>query len=366
MSPQWFHNGAVIPDANSDSLVITNAQASDAGDYSVALGAGMLNPPMDIYLKPVKLIGPVVLQTNQQFISTRPGSNVTFQVAFTGAPPVRLQWRHGQQPIPNATNATLSLTNVQLVDDGEYSVIASNSFGAVDGPPNALTILVRPTITVHPVSPSVVAGGSVTLSVSASGNPFPLSFRWRSNNVVVATFTLYDTNCFFTLTNVQPNLLTNQFRYAAFVTNLAGNSSLSSNAVITVLADRDGDGLPDEWESAYGFSVTNADDAILDSDGDGVTNAQEYLAGTDPRDPQNYLRLEKVRLHDANVWRAEFLAVSNRTYTLQASSGLLPSAAWHWVEDILAAPTNRMIEIVQPCGDPTNRQFFRVVTPRSP
>jgi hypothetical protein len=235
----------------------------------------------------------------------------------------------------------------------------------VESPPSALVILIRPAITVHPVSPSVVAGGSVTLSVSATGNPFPLSFRWRSNNVVVATFTLSDTNCFFTLTNVQPTLLTNQFRYAAFVTNLAGNSSLSSNAVITVLADRDGDGLPDEWEFAHGFSATNADDAILDSDGDGATNAEEYLAGTDPHDPQNYLRLENVRLHDANVWRAQFLAVSNRTYTLQASRSLVPSAAWHSIEDVLAAPTNRMIEIVQPCGDPTNHQFFRVVTPRS-
>jgi hypothetical protein len=364
MSVVWFHNGATIPDAYSESLVITNVQASDAGDYSVQL-SGLLNPATDIYLKPVQLLGPVVLQTSQQSISTRPGSNVTFQAAATGALPIHFQWRHGQQLIPNATNATLTLTNVQLTDDGEYSVVASNSFGAVESPPSALVILIRPAITVHPVSPSVVAGGRVTLSVSATGNPFPLSFRWRSNNVVVATFTLSDTNCFFTLTNVQPTLLTNQFRYAAFVTNLAGNSSLSSNAVITVLADGDGDGLPDEWESAYGFSVTNAGDAILDSDGDGATNAQEYLAGTDPHDPQNYLHLENVHLHDANVWTAQFLAVSNRTYTLQASSSVLPGAAWHSIEDVLAAPTNRMIEIVQPCGDPTNHQFFRVVTPRS-
>ena len=62
---------------------------------------------MDIFLKPARLIGPVVLQTNQQFIYTRPGSNVTFQVGFIGTPPIQLQWRHGQELIPNATNATL-------------------------------------------------------------------------------------------------------------------------------------------------------------------------------------------------------------------------------------------------------------------
>jgi hypothetical protein len=365
MSVQWFHDGVVIPDANSDSLVITNVQASDAGSYSAGLGAGFLTPPMDIYLKASRLIGPIALQTTQQFIATRPGSNVTFQVAVTGALPIHFQWRRGQQLIPDATNATLNLTNVQLVDDGEYNVIASNSFGAVETLQGALLILIRPVITVHPASPSVAAGGSVTLSVSATGNPFPLSFRWRSNNVVVATFTLYDTNCFFTLTNVQPTAVTNQFRYAAFVTNLAGNSSLSSSAVITVLADRDGDGLPDEWESGYGFSLTNAGDATLDTDRDDATNAEEYLAGTDPLDPQSYLRLEHVRLSEANAWRAEFLAVSNRTYTLQAGSGLVPGAAWHSVEDVVAAPTNRMVKIIQQCSGPTNHQFFRLVTPRS-
>ncbi|MCF6325026.1 MAG: GDSL-type esterase/lipase family protein [Gammaproteobacteria bacterium] len=47
--------------------------------------------------------------------------------------------------------------------------------------------------------------------------------------------------------------------------------------------DDDNDGMPDSWEVQYGFNPLDAADAILDADGDGTTNLDEYLAGTIPR-----------------------------------------------------------------------------------
>jgi hypothetical protein len=41
--------------------------------------------------------------------------------------------------------------------------------------------------------------------------------------------------------------------------------------------DSNGNGLPDQWEAHYGVTNPNGDD-----DGDGVTNIQEYLRGTNP------------------------------------------------------------------------------------
>lgn len=46
--------------------------------------------------------------------------------------------------------------------------------------------------------------------------------------------------------------------------------------------DLDGDGLPDAWEAQYGLSNLTFADASIDTDGDGLTNYEEFLLGTDP------------------------------------------------------------------------------------
>ena len=48
------------------------------------------------------------------------------------------------------------------------------------------------------------------------------------------------------------------------------------------LADTDGDGMPDGWEIAHGLNP-RVNDANDDADLDGLTNLEEYLAGTDPQ-----------------------------------------------------------------------------------
>jgi hypothetical protein len=361
---QWSHDGVPMPDATNASLNIPNTQARDAGNYSLEIRQE--NPPMTIFPKPVRLIGPIVFETNRPVVLARPGSNVTFQVAFIGAPPVQLQWKHGSQWVPGATNATLTLTNVQLADDGDYSVIASNSYGVVEGPAGSLVILIKPTIAVQPLSQKVVAGGSVVLSVAVTGNPLPLSYRWRRSGSVVTNLIVYDTNCFFTVNDVQANPGTNTVNYTVAITNLAGAASLSSNAVLTVLSDTDGDGLPDEWEAASGLSAANANDAVADNDHDGLSNGQEYLAGTDPQDPNDCLRVDFLRDRESHFCVLRFVAVSNKTYTVMQRRGCEMGDAWNRLADVVAAPTNRTIEITQPLNGIAAQQFFGVATPRRP
>ncbi len=67
------------------------------------------------------------------------GTNVTFSVTASGSPPLGYQWQLNSNNVAGA-NATLTLTNVQLANAGNYSVIVSNPFGTVTSSNALLTV----------------------------------------------------------------------------------------------------------------------------------------------------------------------------------------------------------------------------------
>ena len=51
--------------------------------------------------------------------------------------------------------------------------------------------------------------------------------------------------------------------------------------------DSDGDGIPDDWEVEFGLDPGQAGDAAADPDKDGLDQAGEYRAGTEPSNPDS-------------------------------------------------------------------------------
>lgn len=124
---------------------------------------------------------------------------------------------------------------------------------------------------------------------------------------------------------------------------LGGNAAtLSPAAVFTTPAqgtrqrldfstgtDSDGDGLPDEWErwvievagrgSGADGQATDADVAAFrpdgDADGDGMTNLQEFLAGTDPFTATDLFKIESFEvLPGTGRARLVFTSAADRSY----------------------------------------------------
>jgi hypothetical protein len=155
------------------------------------------------------------------------GTNVTFSLTATSLVLPGYQWYFNGTAIAWATNASITLTNVQTANGGSYSVIVSNPAGSATSSTASLTVLVPPAITVQPANVTVSSGGGATFSVTATGTA-PLHYQWYFDGVALTSATSTSVS----LSSLQ---LTNTGYYSVTVTNLGG-SVTSSNALLTVLA----------------------------------------------------------------------------------------------------------------------------------
>jgi hypothetical protein len=88
--------------------------------------------------------------------------------------------------------------------------------------------------------------------------------------------------------------------------------------------DTNGDGISDDWQIRYFLSANSSNAAPnLDYDHDGMTNLQEYLAGTDPTDPASGLSISSFYMDwPSRTFQLIFSSNPEHDYQIQQTSDL--------------------------------------------
>ena len=109
------HEVAVFPVSNGTNYYLV-VDGLNSGFGTVTLTYNMAAPP--------------AITTQPQSQTVPQGSNVTLSVSAMGTPPLSYQWRTNALKFLNRTNFSLTLTNFQATNQGNYDAVVTNTFGA--------------------------------------------------------------------------------------------------------------------------------------------------------------------------------------------------------------------------------------------
>ena len=204
---RWYRNGSYYTSTSTTSL----------GDYAynstLAFGTGYANGDVwtvqiETYLEsywgeniyPVSISSATTLNvltfpsitsqpTNQTVTS---GNSASFSVTATGASPLCYQWRNNGTSIGGATNTSYGLSAARTSDAGSYTVVVTNTFGAVTSIVALLTVnKATPDVKTWPVASGITflqALSASTLSGGSAGVGGIFAFTTPSTTPPVGTY----------------------------------------------------------------------------------------------------------------------------------------------------------------------------------
>jgi len=115
--------------------------------------------------------------------------------------------------------------------------------------------------------------------------------------------------------------------------------------------------MPDSFELANGLDQNNANDASVDYDGDGLTNLEEYIAGTNPKNEARSLGITDTAFVGADIG-VSFNSVVGKNYRLERND-VSPAGPWITVSDVMGTGTT--VQILDAGGAGQMKRFYRVI-----
>ncbi|MFL6515243.1 MAG: glycosyl hydrolase family 28 protein [Chthoniobacterales bacterium] len=134
----------------------------------------------------------------------------------------------------------------------------------------------------------------------------------------------------------------------------------SDVAGFVIRSDSDNDGLPNDWEQQY-FGSTTAASPNIDSDGDGMSNYAEFIAGTSPVDAADNLAPARITA-DGTTVTLTFRSVPLKRYVAEYVDNLM-SGTWTQFGNIRAADSTSLVVSDASASGVSQRQYRLRVLP---
>ena len=217
-------------------------------------------------------------------------------------------------------------------------------------------------VTTAPANEALVATGSVTFAGTAPYNYKTVRFETPGCDPVEADFSsLSNWSATVPVMLGRQTISLRVYDPHGVLIPAASHDYVVIGTNATLFTDIDSDGLSDAWECATGLDNIPAAAAASDQDGDGQTNEQEYLAGTDPLDSASFLTVSFQSIAGNNI-TLTLAAAAGRTYRVQTSTDLV-AANWTTEQTIAPLMANQTLHPVISAAPGTVRVFVRVLAP---
>jgi len=184
---QWLKNDVAINAATASTFNIPSVASSDAATYKVVVSNSCgYNVTSNAAVLVVKSAPTVQTLASSNTLCV--GASQTLQVSAVtnNGGTITYQWKKAGVNIPNATTASLALTNLQTSDAATYTVDVTNSCGTTTSPNFVITMTQAPIISLDPVSQSLCAGATATFTANVTGST---SVKWQKNGIDVGNTT---------------------------------------------------------------------------------------------------------------------------------------------------------------------------------